>query len=209
MSDPVITENAAGSNYSVSDSVRVHVTLALTMVFGEASFDVSYPGPPAASPTITLHGAGGMLPLTVPAAVEQAGSIGANRSIHWSTFDTGSTQTLHVRVEDTTLSAVNEPWTIKVSELPAGGITGIQTMSNAAITLVEADPIIQVINPTQNAKENQSPTLQAKTRRNTLPLPGPPGCAGVVMAWQQDIGDPVSAMPGATSSGGTVFGAIP
>ena len=207
MSNPVITENAAGSNYSVSDSVRVHATLALTMLIGEANFDVSFPV--AAAPTVSLHGAGGMLPLTVPAAVEQAGNIGGTRPIHWSTFDVGPTCTLHVRVEDTTFTAVNEAWTIKVSALPLAAITSIVTGSNATINLVEADPIIQVLTPAQNKLENQPATLQAKTRRNTIPLPGGPGCAGVTMTWTQDGGDTISAIPGATSSVATVFGAIP
>src|SRR5262245_53188561 len=113
MSNPVITENAAGSNYSINDSVRVHATLALTMLIGEANFDVSFPD--TAAPTITLFQGATSLALAVPAAVELMNNVTfLNRVVRWQTTDLGGTRTLHVRVEDTTLTAVGEAWTIKI-----------------------------------------------------------------------------------------------
>lgn len=204
MGNPIITEIAAGANYSVADSARVHVTLALSPGLGEADFDITFPT--VATPTVSLQRPPTVaLAITLPAPVEQSSSAIPDRIVHWSTADVGPTRTLHIRVEDTTLTAFGETWIIKVAGLPAAISAGAVTVSNATINLVEADPVVEVLTPTLNRRENQSAALQARTRRNTVPLPTAIGCAGMTLDWTQDSGDTIAAAPGAPTNTPTVF----
>ena len=81
MGNPIITQVAAGSKYSVADSARVYATLSLSPALGEADFDVSFPT--AATPTIVLVQAATSIPITVPAPTEQTSNAVTDRPMHW------------------------------------------------------------------------------------------------------------------------------
>ena len=202
MANSFITENTAGVNYTIQNSKKVHATLSLTLIVGVAQADFEVIFPETAPDSVLLYqDISSPLPpvsITMPQTTEQSDTSITSRIVRWRTIDISGVRKLQIEVEATSLSPTSgkELWRIEIFG-QVGILTNIVAGNNASITLVEADPIVEMLTHTQCIEENETAILKARVRRNTFPfLPG--DCSKMVLEWSQSSDDAISANPGPT-----------
>jgi hypothetical protein len=161
------------------------------MVVSDASFSLTYPE--TAPVTITLLRGGNSVAVTVPQPGGLPDTSIPDRTIIWQAVDTAGTRELRIVITDTSFTTIDEIWEVQIDGIPAGTAPFLVKASfNAVIRQVEANPIVEVLTPTQSAMAGQGAVLEAQARRNTQPLPAGNGCSSLTLTWTQAPDDAVA-----------------